>query len=165
MINTNYLRYAIANECPQIFCFDGRYLLLLQFQAHQMADLGKRNTRVKSWLLHVPNDSNENTPPLREALCCFFTLGLRRIQGQQSPRLPPTLGRFTPAGRQWFSGKVTWRIAEDETTTEHPEGYYTDVDPVTGGVFWKDAEGQTVLDQSGRGVWDCYNVWGTSASH
>jgi hypothetical protein len=89
----------------------------------------------------------------------FFSLGLRRIQGgQQSTRLPPTLGRFRPGRRQWFSEKVTWRVAEGETATEHPENYYTYVDPVIGGVFWKDAEGQTILDQSGRGIWDCYNV-------
>jgi len=43
--------YAGKYQCPQVFCFDGETLLLLQFQANSAPDILQENCPVDCWVL------------------------------------------------------------------------------------------------------------------
>ncbi|KAF4505566.1 hypothetical protein G6O67_007500 [Ophiocordyceps sinensis] len=43
--------YAHKYECPQIFCFDGQTLLLLQFRAREPKDIAEADCAVDCWVI------------------------------------------------------------------------------------------------------------------
>ncbi|KAK0640842.1 hypothetical protein B0T16DRAFT_514790 [Cercophora newfieldiana] len=123
--------YAVKYQCPQVYCFDGETLLLLQFQATREADIADANCRVDCWV--IPRENSYIT--FREALYRLLVQGLRRLQGNRAQQ-HPTLGSFTSPLRQFYNGRPAWRTSNGRLSAEPPEGYYRVVDVYTGVMKW-----------------------------
>lgn len=76
--------YARKYSSPQVFCFDGATLLMLQFQANVPNDIESPNCPVDCWVL--PRETSMIT--LRHALYVLLRQGLRRFQGMRLARPP-----------------------------------------------------------------------------
>jgi len=69
-------RYADKYQCPQIFCFDGEWLLMLQFRAESPEGIKDLNCKIDGWL--IPRVNGDNGVTLRYALYRFLAQGFRR---------------------------------------------------------------------------------------
>ncbi|KAF5022085.1 hypothetical protein F66182_5860 [Fusarium sp. NRRL 66182] len=49
--------YAHKYECPQVFCFDGKTLVLLQFRADKADDIKEENCPIDCWVIPVKGSS------------------------------------------------------------------------------------------------------------
>lgn len=67
--------YADKYQCPQVFCFDGETLLVLQFRANKVEDILEENCPVDCWVL--PRESSNI--PLCFALYMLLAQGFRRF--------------------------------------------------------------------------------------
>ncbi|KAK0701106.1 hypothetical protein B0T21DRAFT_321997 [Apiosordaria backusii] len=114
--------YADKYQCPQVFCFDGKTLLLLQFRANRVEDILKENCPVDCWVL--PRASSFTT--LRSALYMLLVQGFRRFQGACAPQV--SVGGLTPQLRQFYNGQLIWAAPEGMNVLEHPGGYQRSVD-------------------------------------
>ncbi|ATY60419.1 hypothetical protein A9K55_006902 [Cordyceps militaris] len=139
--------YAVKYECPQVFCFDGYSLLMLQFKAKTLEAIAHEDCRVDCWFF--PRE-NAGGVPLRYAFYRLLVQGLRRCQGQLSPSIV-TLNGQQSEFRNFYTGEPVWEI--DDSLHRHPWGMYRAVDPRNGSMYWM-FNGQEVLDESGQRLLD-----------
>ncbi|KAH6622675.1 hypothetical protein F5144DRAFT_336230 [Chaetomium tenue] len=143
--------YADKSQCPQVFCFDGATLLLLQFRANRPEDIKDARRPVDCWAL--PTSSSK--APLRYALYRLLVQGFRRFQGMCA--MPISVGGLTPLGRQFFNGLPVWKSEVDGAevaVVDHPGGYQRSVDAESGAVKW------THPDDADDVVWETPALWG-----
>ncbi|KAM0439584.1 hypothetical protein ACHAPT_000676 [Fusarium lateritium] len=138
--------HADKYQCPQVFCWDGRTLLILQFRAQTASDIRDANCEVDCWLLPL----NTNICTLRYALYRLLVQGLRRCQVGTVP-VPLTVGGVTETYREFFTGCPVWTI-NGQPGYMHPSGYYRVVDKDTGALKW-------VHQQDPQGVWETGAIW------
>lgn len=97
--------YAYKYACPQIYCFDGPTLLLLQFRATTRDQMLDPECPVDCWVLPLEN----TMASFREGLYMLLNQGFRRFQGnelglpdvrvgQHTITLPSIFQRGTPLG-------------------------------------------------------------------
>ncbi|KAL2174067.1 uncharacterized protein P884DRAFT_159421, partial [Thermothelomyces heterothallicus CBS 202.75] len=68
--------YADKYQCPQVFCWDGRYLLVLQFRARKPDHIRNADCPIDCWVIPVEG----STCTLRYALYRLMVQGFRRCQ-------------------------------------------------------------------------------------
>lgn len=115
-------------ECPQMFCFDGETLLLLQFRATRKDQLDNENCNVDCWV--IPRDCGIL---LRDALYRLLTQGFRRYQGMLA------LPDFKCDIRQWYNSRPLWAVPDTrlvQYTSNQPSGFQRSVDAATGALIW-----------------------------
>ncbi|KAK3317210.1 hypothetical protein B0T19DRAFT_479337 [Cercophora scortea] len=88
--------YAVKYKCPQVFCFDGVFLLLLQFRAATREDLKKEDCEVDCWIL--PRKNSVGGCTLRYGFYRLLAQGFRRCQGLRGRSV--TVGGFAPESRE-----------------------------------------------------------------
>lgn len=147
LTNDMALSYAHKYQCPQVFCFDGETLLLLQFRASKVETLEDEDCPVDCWVLPRTNSSCT----LRYALYRLLVQGLRRCQGYVGGVL--TVGDLTTTSRQFYSGRPTWKI-NGRKEYEHPQGFERSIDASTGSFVWS--------LQGYPNVVETYPLWGSS---
>ncbi|KAL2255464.1 hypothetical protein VTK26DRAFT_3346 [Humicola hyalothermophila] len=144
--------YADKYQCPpQVFCFDGSALLLLQFRAINAEDIREPDCAVDCWVL--PRASSNI--PLRYALYVLLAQGFRRYQGACAAQAL-SVGGLTPRFRLFYNGLPVWR-AEDRNLLEHPGGYQRSVDANSGAVKWTHPENPDEV------VWETPPFWSVQA--
>lgn len=111
-------RYAHQYQCPQIFCFDGDTLLLLQFRAVQPSQLLDDDCPVDCWAF--PRD--QSVTSLRDALSRLITQGWRHRQGKEGRR-DMTVGGVSFTSREFYSGRPLWEDENGVQVTLHPGGW------------------------------------------
>ncbi|KAI8677297.1 hypothetical protein NCS56_00619500 [Fusarium sp. Ph1] len=132
--------YACKYECPQVFCFDGSTLLLLQFRALRAKDLEDVRCWVDCWVL--PRATSSCT--LRYALYRLLVQGWRRYQAELAgPDF--TVGGLAPCFREFFTGQPIWGV-EEGNFRAHPGGYQRSVDATTGALIWTHKELPTEME-------------------
>ncbi|KYK56285.1 hypothetical protein DCS_08255 [Drechmeria coniospora] len=136
------IRYAHKYECPQVFCFDGDTLLLLQFRANSRAELKHERCPVDCWVLPRENSGT----PLRYALYRLLAQGFRRFQGGVA------LDGFSSDLRQFYNGRPLWTLG-DVATSQHPNGYARSVHVATGAFMWTHPSGTDP-------IWETGSIWG-----
>ncbi|KAM0436743.1 hypothetical protein ACHAPT_002454 [Fusarium lateritium] len=126
--------YACKYECPQVFCFDGSTLLVLQFRAQRVQDLQDDRCSVDCWVL--PRATSSCT--LRYALYRLLAQGWRRYQAEfAGPTF--TVGGLAPRSREFFTGQPIWGV-EGDAFRAHPGGYQRSVGAATGALIWTHKE-------------------------
>ncbi|PMB63737.1 hypothetical protein BM221_010479 [Beauveria bassiana] len=145
MIDSDAHRYAVKYECPQVFCFDGYALLMLQFKAKKPEAIASEDCKIDCWIF--PRE-NAGGVPLRYAFYRLLVQGLRRCQGQLSPSIV-TLNGQQSEFRNFYTGEPVWKIGD--ALHRHPWGMYRAVDPRDGSMYWmfngqEDESGQRLLD-------------------
>ena len=156
LVHPNYLltscaSYAHKYQCPQVFCFDGSYLLLLQFRATKLEKLEDEDCPVDVWLF----SRTHSACPLRYALYRLLVQGWRRCQGSMAGQL--TVGGLTTNSWQFYSGRPTWKV-NGVKQVDHPSGYQRSVDVATGSMMWK-PEGSEL-----PAVVETWPVWGSQTN-
>ncbi|KAK4102498.1 hypothetical protein N658DRAFT_339775 [Parathielavia hyrcaniae] len=146
------LSYADQYQCPQVLCFDGETLLLLQFRADRPEDIRDQNCAVDCWVF--PRQSSLIS--LRYALYILLVQGLRRFQGIYA--LPLTVGGLAPLSRKFYNGVPVWQPGNGDVATEHPGGYSRTVDGDSGAVKWIHPDDAEYL------VWETGAFWGEFAA-
>ncbi|KAK3933729.1 hypothetical protein QBC46DRAFT_401384 [Diplogelasinospora grovesii] len=126
--------YAHKYQCPQVFCFDGQTLLLLQFRASKLDKISDEDCPVDCWVL--PRTSSYCT--LRYALYRLLAQGWRRCQGMSAAG-QLTVGGLREHSREFFSGWPVWRV-NGVNRGSHPGGYQRSVDAATGSLRWTHEE-------------------------
>ncbi|RSL86981.1 hypothetical protein CEP52_015658 [Fusarium oligoseptatum] len=138
--------YADKYQCPQVFCWDGRTLLILQFRAQTASQIRNEDCEVDCWILPL----NTGICTFRCALYRLMVQGLRRCQvGTPGPL---TVGGFTETHREFFSGQPIWSLNGNPSYT-HPDGYSRVVDKETGALGWVHSE------QDPQGAWETGAIW------
>jgi len=140
-------RYAHKYETPQIFCWDGQTLLMLQFRARKAAHIRDADCDIDCWV--IPRQGSSST--LRNALYRFMVQGLRRVQGNNTAGAL-MVGSLTEHSRQFFTGRPVWK-AGDVSQIRHPEDYYRVVDAETGALKW------VLYEEDPNGVWETGRFW------
>ncbi|TQV95309.1 hypothetical protein IF1G_06296 [Cordyceps javanica] len=116
MLSQELRGYAHKYKCPQVYCFDGKTLLLLQFRAVKFEAIEDENCPVDCWVLQA----NKSRCTLRYALYRLLAQGWRR---------------------EFYSGRPIWSLNEaNRYQTEHPYGYQRSVDQATGALKWTHAQ-------------------------
>lgn len=141
-------RYADKYECPQIFCFDGEVLLMLQFRAKEKGDIKKADCQVDCWV--IPREHTGDLT-LRSALYRLLLQGVRRCQGATATSAAP--GGVRPLYREFFSGLPVWKASGGGFAYEHPGGWDRVLDVNTGAFYWTKDGSPTSL------VWDTRYFW------
>lgn len=132
--------YAYKYACPQIFCFDNSYLLMIQFRAQRVSDIQDATCEVDCWIL--PRDNTKGTP-LRYALYRLLVQGLRRCQGETAnPSL--SLNGVEFHRRYFFNGVAVWKI--NGSKHRHPWGYRRRLHKESGAFYWVNEHGEPLLD-------------------
>ncbi|KAL8404049.1 hypothetical protein RB594_009056 [Gaeumannomyces avenae] len=109
--------YAHKYKCPQIFCFDGETLLLLQFRANIPDQIQREDCRVDCWV--IPRENAAGGCTLRQSLHNLLVQGFRRCQGYAAaPNL--SVDRYTPQYREFFSGRPVFAHDNGALRYEHP---------------------------------------------
>lgn len=151
---TKRCRYAYKYSCPQVFCFDNSYLLLLQFRAQTVSDIKDPDCKVDCWVL--PRENLEGTP-LRYALYRLLAQGFRRCQGLHA--MDVSINGVRPYMRHFFSGMPVWHI-NGRDYYAIPPGHRRVMDKRSGAFFWTDATGfNALVDENGNIVWDTQPFW------
>ncbi|RGP77279.1 mycothiol acetyltransferase [Fusarium longipes] len=127
--------YAFKYGCPQVFSFDGFYLILLQFRAKSVEDIRHRDCPVDCWVVSATRDG---AVPLRVALYRLLMQGWRRVQGNSAPL--QMIGGRMPHSREWYSGSPLWE-GERGLQRQHPGGFTRQCEPQTGKLFWRNGQG------------------------
>ncbi|GAB1320242.1 hypothetical protein MFIFM68171_10452 [Madurella fahalii] len=143
--------YADKYECPQIFCFDGSTLLMLQFRADYKSKIKDAKCEVDCWV--IPRE-NEGGCTLRYCLYRLLVQGFRKCQGLRSYEV--CLGGLRPSFRQFYSGRLVWNT-DGRDSGYHPPGYATVMDNSCGAFYWTH-NGNHCLDGVNR-VWDTQSFW------
>ncbi|KAM3434261.1 hypothetical protein NHJ13734_006052 [Beauveria thailandica] len=139
--------YAVKYNCPQVFCFDGYTLLMLQFKARKPEAIADEDCDIDCWLFRRRNLGGTT---LRYALYRLLAQGLRRVQGQLS-RNPALLNSQECKFRNFYTGEPIWKI--DGVLHRHPWGMYRAVDPKDGSIYWM-YNGQPVWGEDGLLILD-----------
>lgn len=128
-------RYADKYQCPQIFCFDGEWLLMLQFRAQFPEMIKDPNCKVDCWL--IPRINGNNGMTLRYALYRFLGQGFRRVQSYYWPTMTPTrVGGLLPEpDREFFSGRPIWKV-DGVAHAQHPGGFRRAINIEYGAFYW-----------------------------
>jgi len=149
-----YRSYACLYRCPQVFCFDNRTFLMLQFRAATLDGIRDPECTVDCWVF--PRD-NPNGVSLRSALYRLLAQGFRRCQAQWA--LWPTLYGIAPDRREFYNGRPLWKI--DGRLKGKPWGHRRRIDTTYGAFYWTDTNGEDPLidDGTGEKVWDTMNFW------
>lgn len=143
--------YAYKYSCPQVFCFDGQTLLLLQFCATTREMIASPQCEVDCWV--VPSE-NRGGCTLRYALYRFLVQGLRRCQGNHFANPELRINGETPMYRYFFSGEPTWSVdGGTSQLTKSPSACYRAFDLRYGVWVWLRG-GQTLVDSNGSVVFD-----------
>lgn len=126
-------RLAVTYQCPQVFCFDGLTLLMLQFRASQPMRMFRSALEVDVWVL--PRETS--VTPYRFALYRLLVQGLRRCQGNTTPG-KVVIGGREAVHRQFFNGTPAFLASMDKWFVDgrQPEDYDRSVDPATGALRW-----------------------------
>jgi len=129
--------YADKYQCPQVFCWDVRVLLLLQFRASEPEDIRAADCPVDCWVIPVAG----STCTLRYALYRLMVQGLRRCQAALATNRSLTVGSLTEYKREFFTGCPIWRGVDGQSHADHnhhhhPEGYVRSVHAATGRLYW-----------------------------
>ncbi|KAH6628906.1 hypothetical protein F5144DRAFT_655585 [Chaetomium tenue] len=149
MLSRELRGYADKYQSPQVYCFDGKTLLLLQFRADTPAKMLDEDCNVDCWVL--PREGSFYS--LRYALYRLMAQGFRRFQGMCA--LPISVGGLTPRSRRFFDGVPIWR-RDGVDQDEHPGGYVRSVDGTSGAVKW-------IRSESGDLMWETAAFWGEHA--
>ena len=146
-------RYAYLYRCPQIFCFDSRTFLMLQFRASTVEAIRDPECTVDCWVIPRENPYGDT---IRLALYRLLVQGFRRCQGMYS--VSPTLHTIAPDRRQFYNGRPLWKI--DGHLQTKPWGHRRRIDPVYGAFYWTDVDGEMrLVDERGGIVWDTMGFW------
>ncbi|KAK1749602.1 hypothetical protein QBC47DRAFT_465494 [Echria macrotheca] len=148
--------YADKYKCPQIFCFDGETLLLLQFRADNHNDIARETCQVDCWVL--PRENAAGGCTLRDGLHRLLVQGFRRCQGLLAVEHLSIKG-YVPQYRELYSGRPVFCHAHGMLSYEHPEtgqennGRLLDrqVDANDGSFYWR-CNGQPMVDEN-----NCWN--------
>ncbi|KAK0703002.1 hypothetical protein B0T26DRAFT_744159 [Lasiosphaeria miniovina] len=143
--------YACMYQCPQVFCFDGHTLLILQFRASKPQKMIRKDLGVDCWVLPRRNGDNGGIQ-LRAALYRLIAQGFRRCQVIDGPVVP--VGGIFPTGREFFSGLPLWL----DKQRHHPLGYFRCADIYHGSLYWGYGD-EPVVDGDGHAVWDSISWW------
>ncbi|AEO63323.1 uncharacterized protein THITE_2108411 [Thermothielavioides terrestris NRRL 8126] len=152
--------YAVKYSCPHVFCFDGQYLLLLQFRAATKEDLKRQDCEVDCWV--IPRINTAEGCTLRYAFYRFLAQGFRRCQGLSGGRTP--VNGFAPHSREWFSGIPIFQDEHGVLTYTHPQNtdehaFYRELNVEDGSFYWC-YNGDYLLDLNGALVRDTEPMWG-----
>ncbi|KAK3317509.1 hypothetical protein B0T19DRAFT_405201 [Cercophora scortea] len=134
--------YSHKYQCPQVFCFDGATLLLLQFRASKLDNIADEDCPVDCWVF--PTSSSYCT--LRYALYRLLAQGWRRCQGMSAAG-QLTVGGLREHTREFFSGRPIWNV-DGVHSGDHPGGYQRSVDATTGAVRWTHEEYPDVVAET-----------------
>ncbi|KAI8715920.1 hypothetical protein NCS52_01101000 [Fusarium sp. LHS14.1] len=121
--------YAHKYQCPQVFCFDGSNLLLLQFRASEASAIEDERCPVDCWILPMSNSACT----IRFGLYRLLAQGWRRCQTKYAP--PLSVGGLTMHSREFFNGQPIWKHGGKKSRS-HPGGYERSVDTATGALKW-----------------------------
>ena len=149
-------RYASKYRCPQIFCFDGRTLLLLQFKATVASDIKSPDCIAECWAIPRVNPTGVS---LRHALYRFLAQGFRRCQGMCANEV--TINETPPSLRQFYNGQPLWNIDGDYHA--EPWGYRRVIDPSCGAFHWTKPYSDGPLLPNGSRVYETAGFWGLRA--
>ncbi|QUC23420.1 uncharacterized protein UV8b_07661 [Ustilaginoidea virens] len=134
--------YAHKYHCPQVFCFDGQVLLLLQFCATTRREIADENCNVDCWV--IPRGCGI---PLRMAFYRLLVQGLRRFQGMRA------VAEFSCSLRQFYNGRPLWDVpGTRQYTSTPPYDYRRSVDGATGCLIWVNSEGTDFFAES-TAIW------------
>ncbi len=148
-------RYAYKYRCPQLYCFDGETLLLLQFQAQKPENIKDANCPVDCWV--IPRTGS--AVRIRDALYRLMAQGLRRFQGMcaaLSAKAAP-VGGLRPQSRMFYNGWPVWKVDGGSSLT-HPGGYERSTDVASGAVMWTHPD-----PENDELVWETNDLWGDNA--
>ena len=148
--------YADKYQCPQVFCFDGEVLLLLQFRASQPETIKDDDCQVDCWVL--PRTSSFCT--LRYGLYRLLLQGWKRCQVMSALAGAPDgliVGGLRPESREFYTGRPIWRV-DGLRYASHPGGYSRSVDAVSGALKWKHEEHAGEIEELGP-------LWGDGFNH
>lgn len=126
---TKHVRYAAKYVCPQVFCFDGAVLVLLQFRAFRAEDINDEKCPIDCWTLPIDGSSCS----LRYGLYRLLAQGWRRCQAELAA--PFSIGGLQPYCREYFNGQPIWKV-NGQKQRSHPNGYQRGVDQQTGALIW-----------------------------
>ena len=141
---TNTLcRYVDKYECPQIFCWDGQTLLMLQFRARKASQLREVDCPVDCWVI----PATESACTLRYALYRLMVQGFRRCQARASEGL--VVAGLAEHGREFFTGKPIWKF-DGKSQLNHPGGYIRAIDESNGALKWVHEEDPEVTWETGE---------------
>jgi hypothetical protein len=121
--------YACKYQCPQVFCFDGATMIILQFRAQRLERMEDEDCPVDCWVL--PLTSSYCT--LRYALYRLLVQGLRRCLGNMAGQL--AVAGLIPDFREFYNARPLWRVGQ-VTYDQHPGGYTRAVEATTGMLKW-----------------------------
>ncbi|EXK76237.1 hypothetical protein FOQG_19012 [Fusarium oxysporum f. sp. raphani 54005] len=121
--------YAAKYVCPQVFCFDGAVLVLLQFRAFRAEDISDEKCPIDCWTLPIDGSSCS----LRYGLYRLLAQGWRRCQAELAA--PFSIGGLQPYCREYFNGQPIWKV-NGQKQRSHPNGYQRGVDQQTGALIW-----------------------------
>ncbi|KAG4254570.1 hypothetical protein FPRO03_06910 [Fusarium proliferatum] len=121
--------YAYKYRYPQVFCFDGSLLILLQFRAYRLESLKDEACPVDCWTIPIEGSSCS----LRYGLYRLLAQGWRRCQGEFA--VPFTVGGFVPCSREFYTGLPIWEI-DGRRQRSHPAGYQRAVHHENGALVW-----------------------------
>jgi len=138
--------YADKYQCPQVFCWDGQFLLVLQFRARKPEHIRNADCPIDCWVIPVEG----STCTLRYAFYRLMVQGLRRCQAIVAAK-PLSVGSLKEHGREFFTGRPIWKV-NGQSSTNHPENYVRAVDGTTGGLFWS----HTMVEDA---VWETEALW------
>lgn len=139
-------------ESPQVFAFDHKHLLILQFRAHSVDEI-RSDGDVDCWIL--PRDNHGGTP-WRYALYRLLVQGFRRAQGLL--RVNPALNGLYADMVILYTGEPRWRI--NGHMTRNPFGYKRILYSETGAYYWANEEGTMLVDDQGMVILDTCPLWG-----
>lgn len=144
--------YAHKYQCPQIFCFDGLNMLLLQFRADGPEEVASADCTVDAWI--IPRENSTST--MRQALYYFLCQGLRRCQARASPGLQSiSVGGLQPQSRQFYNGRLLWQGQEGQLVPDHPNGWVREIRQNDGALIWTRTDAQGVRHE----VQETMSLW------
>ncbi|KAL8296459.1 hypothetical protein RB597_005850 [Gaeumannomyces tritici] len=151
--------YAYKYKCPQIFCFDGEVLLLLQFRAGNVEEIKSKHCPVDCWV--IPRQSAPGSCTMREGLHRLLVQGFRRVQSLAAvPNL--LVNGHAPQYREFYLGRPVF-AHNGALSYEHPldgnQGVFDrEVDTNDGSVYWR-LNKQPFFDQNNLLVRDIGAMW------
>lgn len=135
--------YAYKYDCPQVFVYDSRHLLIFQFHATTREDIRSQDCLIDTWVIPRSSQSHGVNITMREALDTLLRCGWMRVVGQLSRRSNIQIGEWMQEFEYW-SGRPRWRHCSlNSIRLSHPDGYRRKYDAGAGRWYWH-ANGQFV---------------------
>jgi hypothetical protein len=149
LATANMPRYAHEYECPQVFCFDGDTLLLLQFRAPQPSQLLEDDCPVDCWAF--PRD--QGVKSLRDALHRLILQGRRRCVGNAG-KYSMRVGGVQFFNREFYNGRPLWEGENGVQTTSHPGGWERSIDDLREFRWTLGGQKPRTEEDPGERFWD-----------